>query len=205
MKKRLLLLLLLPLSMNVNAESGENCSKLENKDQRLECYDSIFMKKETKDTEQEQAKDNNEETRWSYKEDKDDMRGVTNYFAKIWSKNEVNFSFPYQGGSKAGLMLRKHSEYGNDIIITIDKGQFNSCFNGCSMAVKFDDNKVEKYQLSGSDSGLGSALFISSSKNIKKFAEKLKKSKKMIVELHFFNHGKEQFTFDVSNLEWKHF
>ena len=57
----------------------------------------------------------------------------------------------------------------------------------------------------GSDGGDNSMLFIENNKAMKAFVDKLKKSKKLIVEGNFYNYGKGQFTFDTQGLEWKHF
>ena len=44
MKKLLVGLCLLPVFAVAN-ETGESCSKLEDSSKRLECYDSVFLKK----------------------------------------------------------------------------------------------------------------------------------------------------------------
>lgn len=211
MKKLLLSFLLLPFIANAT-ETGESCSKIEDKEKRLACYDSIFLisepKKQDELSERMNAKLQELKEKlasWTYHENKDEMRNTVNYYATKLSENEVNFNFPYHGGSKAKITLRKHSEYGNDIIISISKGQFSCRYDSCSISAKFDDNKVEKYTVGESSSGSSDVLFISGQKNLKKFVSNLKKSKKVILELNFFDHGKEQFTFDIEGLDWKHF
>ena len=130
------------------------------------------------------------------------MRNQITYTASVLSTNEVEFSFPYNGGSQLGLGLRTSSK-SNDIIFAITKGQFG-CIDDCTLAVKFDDGEVENYPLAKASNG-GSSIFIKDKNNVQKFALNLKKAKKLIVELPFYSEGRKQFHFNVEGLEWKHF
>lgn len=198
MKKLLITLCLTPF-FALAAETGESCSKIEDNTKRLACYDEIFVKKESK-TDDVKAED----SKWKYEQDKDDLRNATTYMAVLTSNNAIDFGFPYNGSSM-DLALRKDPKYGNDVIFSVN-GQFNSCIiDGCKITVKFDDGKLESYRMVGSNGGDSSMLFIESSKATKTFVDKLKKSKKLIVEGNFYNYGKGQFTFDTQGLEWKHF
>ena len=196
MKKLLIPLLMLPM-LAIAQETGESCARLKDSTKRLACYDFVFIKAEEK--KQEEIK-----SQWEYKQEKDDMRNAITYRASNESTNEVEFGFPY-GGSKARILLRKDPKFGNDVMFLINSGQFSSCFDGCRIAVKFDDQKLEHYSMVGTDDGTSDVLFISGSKNIKRFVEKLRKSKKVIIEASFYDHGREQFSFEVGNLDWKHF
>ncbi|HDZ6770402.1 TPA: hypothetical protein RZD97_002481, partial [Mannheimia haemolytica] len=180
-------------------ETGESCSKIEDSAKRLECYDSVFVKK---DTGKDEATD--EKSNWEYEQKKDELRNATTYFAKIRSTNTIDFGFPYNSSSM-NLMLRKDPKYGNDVIFSVH-GQFNGCMiESCKITVKFDDGKLESYRMIGADGGSNDTLFIENAKAMKTFVDKLKKSKKLIVEASFYNYGKGQFTFDTQGLEWKHF
>ena len=211
MKKLLISLCLLPAFAVAN-ETGESCAKLEDSAKRLECYDSVFLKSPTQEDSELQQKLNEglakletERTSWQYRESKDEMRNKTSYFASKSSNNTLELSFPYQGGSNLILMLRKHSEYGNDVMFSISKGQFACRIDGCNISVKFDEGNVEKYSMGEPESGTNDVLFISGSKSINKFMDKLKKSKKMVIEVPIYDYGRAQFTFDTQGLEWKHF
>lgn len=197
MKKLLVGLCLLPVFAVAN-ETGESCSKLEDSSKRLECYDSVFLKKTD-------AVDENKaiQSKWEYGQNKDELRNATTYKAMLSSNNAVNFGFPYES-SFMYLALRKDPKYGNDVVFTVN-GQFNSCYDSCKITVKFDDNNLETYRMVGSDGGSNDTIFIESQKSMKTFVSKLKKSKKLIVEASFYDHGKGQFTFDTQGLEWKHF
>ncbi|HDL3997589.1 TPA: hypothetical protein PW644_002337 [Mannheimia haemolytica] len=198
MKKLLMTLCCLPAFALAN-ETGESCSKIEDSAKRLECYDSVFVKK---DTGKDEATD--EKSNWEYEQKKDELRNATTYFAKIRSTNTIDFGFPYNSSSM-NLMLRKDPKYGNDVIFSVH-GQFDGCMiESCKITVKFDDGKLESYRMIGADGGSNDTLFIENAKAMKTFVDKLKKSKKLIVEASFYNYGKGQFTFDTQGLEWKHF
>lgn len=197
MKKLLVGLCLLPVFAVAN-ETGEFCSKLEDSSKRLECYDSVFLKK-TDVVDENKAI----QSKWEYGQNKDELRNATTYKAMLSSNNAVNFGFPYES-SFMYLALRKDPKYGNDVVFTVN-GQFNSCYDSCKITVKFDDNNLETYRMVGSDGGSNDTIFIESQKSMKSFVSKLKKSKKLIVEASFYDHGKGQFTFDTQGLEWKHF
>jgi hypothetical protein len=197
MRKLLVGLCLLPVFAVAN-ETGESCSKLEDSSKRLECYDSVFLKK-TDVVDENKAI----QSKWEYGQNKDELRNATTYKAMLSSNNAVNFGFPYES-SFMYLALRKDPKYGNDVVFTVN-GQFNSCYDSCKITVKFDDNNLETYRMVGSDGGSNDTIFIENQKSVKAFVSKLKKSKKLIVEASFYDHGKGQFTFDTQGLEWKHF
>jgi hypothetical protein len=139
------------------------------------------------------------DTKWSYSERPDKMRGATTTFASVRSNNVASFNFPYQGGSPMLLALRKSARSGSDVILTIAPGQF-VCVLECSVHVKFDAGKVETFGASGPSDGSAKAVFIDS---YDRFVGKLKKAKKVMVEADFYQEGATQFEFDVAGLVWR--
>ncbi|MFA9487130.1 MULTISPECIES: hypothetical protein [unclassified Moraxella] len=136
---------------------------------------------------------------WDYQQEEDKMRGTKVHFAHTLSTNAADFSFPY-GKSQAAINLR-HNQSGTDAMLRIVSGQFDCNYDGCSIAVKFDDGAIETYRMSNADNGLNDVLFFD---NPKAFIKKLKSSKSVIIEAPFFNHGKEQFEFNIAGLDWQH-
>ena len=159
MKKLLVGLCLLPVFAVAN-ETGESCSKLEDSSKRLECYDSVFLKKTDMVDENKAI-----QSKWEYGQNKDELRNATTYKAMLSSNNAVNFGFPYES-SFMYLALRKDPKYGNDVVFTVN-GQFNSCYDSCKITVKFDDNNLETYRMVGSDGGSNDTIFIESQKSMK--------------------------------------
>ena len=141
-------------------------------------------------------------TNWVYKKNKDEMRGIESRFATNVSTNQVEFDFPYNGGSNLTLTVR---ETGNekDILIGISKGQFICGINDCKFAFKFDDGAVESITMTHPENYASDIMFVSYDKTEDKIIEKLKTSKKLIIEAPFYQEGRKQFTFNVSGFEWK--
>jgi hypothetical protein len=139
------------------------------------------------------------EGNWRYSEDADKMRGTVTKFAAVDSQNQLQFDFPYQGGSVGTLMLRKSSRYGSDVILRIDRGQF-SCFMDCAVHVKFDNGKVERLGANSAADGSTGVIFLSPYGHI---VSRLKQAKRVIIEADYFQHGSQQLEFNVVGLKWQ--
>lgn len=138
---------------------------------------------------------------WVYKASKDEMRGIESKFASTISTTTVDFDFPYNGGSKLLLTLRKRgSEV--DVMLNISKGQFLCGISSCEAAFKFDDGPVQSITMSEPESHSSDLLFVAYDKTESKIISQLRNSKKLVIEVPFYQEGKKQFTFDVSGLKW---
>lgn len=111
---------------------------------------------------------------WQYQEQSDKMRGAKTKHASIDSSNSVQFGFPYGGGSTLELYLRKSPKYGSGVILQISKGQF-TCFMECTVHVKFDGEKIERYGAAGAADGSSNVIFIQA---YSRFVSKIRKAKK---------------------------
>lgn len=139
---------------------------------------------------------------WTYDSSKDEMRGTESQFASIISENTVNFEFPYDGGSKLILTLRKNgSEI--DVMTSISKGQFLCGINSCDASFKFDSGAIQTISMSEPDNHSPDILFVKHDSSEVKIINSLKQSKKLIVELPFYQEGNKQFTFNTEGLNWK--
>lgn len=137
---------------------------------------------------------------WSYSENKDELRGSTDYFASVVSTNEVNFDFPYSGGSRLQITVRKSKAHGQDVIFSISDGQYVCGIYDCSGMISFD-GAAEKLSLVPPADHDPKTLFAKFSDAI---IQKLQSADKVIVELPFYQEGNRQFTFDTKNLKWNH-
>jgi hypothetical protein len=135
---------------------------------------------------------------WEYRTRTDQMRGTTTRFAEATSTNKVNFGAPYAGGSTLDLTVRERSQDGLNILFTISKGQFK-CSDGCKFFARFDDGKVLTIAATGSSSGSMDTIFV---ENEAPFLAELRNSRRLIVEMEFFQEGSNQFTFNTANLKW---
>lgn len=138
---------------------------------------------------------------WSYFTDTDEMTDAETYYATVESENEVEFEFPYNGGSTLGLTLRKSPKFGTDVYIKISKGQFMSSISGVPVSLRIDSEKAFKTTANGASDGSSDVLFLS---NAKSLIKKLKTAKTLKVEVEFFQEGYRTFTFNVEGLEWEH-
>ncbi|OPC54798.1 hypothetical protein DSC47_08975 [Elizabethkingia miricola] len=136
---------------------------------------------------------------WSYSDSEDKMEGTKQYFASSVSTNQVEFQFPYNGGSNLEIMVRNLSKK-NEVLLQVSKGQFMTSFDGSSKAkVKFDSHTPESFSYNSAADGSHDVIFLNNSKT---FLDKLKKSKKVMIELTFFNEGKTVFEFNTEGLKW---
>lgn len=140
---------------------------------------------------------------WVYEESKDEMRDSTSYFASNKSLNTVELQFPYSGGTQLSLLLRNDAKYNKDLLFLVNKGQLFCSYQDCHVNIKFDDGDIKKYATNKADGGASEVLFLA--KDTSGFVKKLKNAKSVTIEVNFYNHGAEQFKFDVSGLEWSHF
>jgi diacylglycerol kinase family enzyme len=100
-------------------------------------------------------------------------------------------------------LLRDNAKHGKDIMFIVNKGQIFCGYQDCHVNIKFDDGEVQRYETTEAEAGSSEVLFLTN--NIGGFVKKLKNSKTVTVEVNFYNHGAEQFKFDVYGLEWSRF
>lgn len=136
---------------------------------------------------------------WEYTTNTDKVSGKPISHAIILSNNKFNLDFPYQGGTFGKLNIRKHPRAGRDVIFTINKGQLICGVSGCQISVKFDDKPA--YKVGGTEAADHSSdiLFLGS---YDKLVRDLKASKKMVIEVTFYQQGGKVFEFNTANLKW---
>lgn len=147
---------------------------------------------------------------WKESYQSDEMRGTSRKFVENSSVNSVDFEFPYNGGSSMSLVLRsnntelKNNEKAEELplseaMLIISKGQFTcDSYNDCSISVKFDDEKIQRYSMSRSSSGSSDVMFIDDSRQ---FIKNIKSHNKLIIEAQFYRAGAKQFKFDLTGLK----
>jgi hypothetical protein len=135
---------------------------------------------------------------WSYNTDTDQLRGKTVYFASAESANSVDFDFPYNGGSTLSMTVRRHPKYGEDVYFRISKGQFTCGIETCEGTINYGDGP-QSISLGEPDDHSSDTLFATNGSSV---IEHLKKAKRVIVELPFYQEGNRQFTFETKGLNW---
>lgn len=135
---------------------------------------------------------------WSVSTEQDEMRGKSVHYAAVTSDNEAHFDFPYNGGSRLTMTVRRHPRYGDDVVFQISKGQFVCGIDSCSGTINYG-NGSERISLNESADYDSETLFAASASGV---IRKLKGAEKVIVELPFYQEGNRQFTFKTRGLEW---
>lgn len=126
---------------------------------------------------------------WEYSEYKDEMRGTLHKTATRTSTNAVNFTSPYEGNQHGTITV-----VDTNVFFSIEKGQIK-CGENCNVLAKFDDD--EAINFFAHDNGDNSTTITLGSG----FLDKLKKSKKLQLEINVYQNGFPVFTFDVSGFK----
>lgn len=135
---------------------------------------------------------------WSYNSDTDQLRGKTIYYASADSENSVDFDFPYSGGSTLAMTVRRHPKYGDDVYFRISKGQFVCGVESCEGTINYGDGP-QSIALTEPADNSSDMVFASNGPAV---ISHLKKAKRVIVELPFYQEGNRQFTFQTKGLNW---
>ena len=136
---------------------------------------------------------------WTYLEIPDRMRGTKGRMASLRSLNNLNFKFPYNGGSFGEIIVRYSERAGMDVILNITKGQF-VCPSSSrkTVDIKFDDEPVQQFDCDKASDGTTDIIFIRSPII---FVE-LKFSHHVTIETEFFQEGRRQLEFNTQGLEF---
>ena len=138
---------------------------------------------------------------WKYSEVRDEMRDSVTYTASLQSENENQYSAPYDGGSVLDIFLMSDDgKLSNKVALSLSKGQI-VCQRSdvCEVNVRFDDGSIEKLTTKiASDSYDMLAVF-----DAPGFVEKIKLSKKIIIEIPVYSEGRSQFKFSPSDLKFQ--
>lgn len=133
---------------------------------------------------------------WEYNQSKDKMRNSTNFYARIASKNSIKFDLLC---TPLYINLQKSAASGDGVYLSVQNGQFDCNAYDCRVWAKFDDGPVQT--LVGEEMRSGNIKL----QSYKSFVNGMKKAERLTLEVVFYKRGREQFTFDVSGLEWEHF
>lgn len=134
---------------------------------------------------------------WKYDSSTNNM-GDKYLYAEIDANEKVYMEFPYNGGSTGTLLIRNKNGK-KEAMFLIDKGQIDTDYDGTYIRVKFDDQTPQKWSMSGSADNSSDILFF---ENASSLIKKVKESKKVVLEVPFFQNGNQQFVFNTENLKF---
>jgi len=137
---------------------------------------------------------------WRYADSYDEMRQESTHTACLTSANELQFEFPYAGGSTASICFRQSLSAGFDAWLDIERGQF-MCGMGCTLRVKFDDGQVQAMAGAGASDGTATMVFF---RNAIRFLSGTRAARRVVIEADFYQAGSRQMVFEnVSGLAWE--
>jgi len=133
---------------------------------------------------------------WEYTVSEEKMTGGMMKLASVSSSNTVDFSFPYSGAQHGSLTLRTDPRHGKDVMFQITRGQILCpSYQGCSVQIRFDDEKPVTYRAGGPADNSSEMIFI---ENYSGFLNKLKKAHRVRLSVNIYQQGSPVFEFDVS-------
>jgi len=136
---------------------------------------------------------------WEYSSHLNSISNKSIYTATIQSQNDFKLSFPYNDGNvKASLQIRKHPEYGNEILFFVSQGQLHCSYSNCTINLRFDDGEVMSLAVNEPDDGSNTIYFLTKYKTV---INKILKSKKLYIQATFFQDGSPTFEFNTENLQ----
>lgn len=135
--------------------------------------------------------------KWIYEDLKDEMRNEMTETALLRSDTIHDLQFPYEGGSKLGIILYKRKD-SRDAVISISKGVIMITYGNSKIHVKFDDGEVISYVVSSPKAGVHNAVVVYDQKD---FLKRLRAAKKIIIEAPIYDKGDLQFTFTNPGLK----
>lgn len=188
MKKYLLLIAVIGLTASCSTPPAEEKTVQERKEQN----DKLAA--DLKKIEDEKL----QEYKWQYSESKDEMTDNVVYNATILSSDMAYLDFPYEGGTTMKLFIRNRNGE-QDAFIRCENGQITDDYDNRTLTIRFDDDAAVNYEVLESDDGDSEFRFIYSAN---KFIKRLKKAKKLKIQVQFYNNGTHVYNFDVDGLKW---
>lgn len=130
---------------------------------------------------------------WEYPEELDKMTGKTGRYAVLKSDNSLALEFPYGGENHGYLTVRQHPTHGLNVIVAVEKGQILcSAYDGCSVVVRFDDGKPQRFSATPPADHSSNLLFIESEP---RFISAAQKAKRILIQAAFYQNGNQVLEF----------
>lgn len=136
---------------------------------------------------------------WVYDTALDSMTSKPIRSAILQSTNQFVLGFPYQGLQRATLRLRVHPRWGYDVLLSVERGQFNCRLDGCPITLRYGDGQAWEYRANEPADGDTTTLFVRGYDDI--FAS-LKRSDSLRIEAQFYREGVRVFEFNTRGLKW---
>jgi len=140
--------------------------------------------------------------RWVYAEDTNKMTSEKNYYAFYSPSTKIYLPAPNGGGSYPAIQLF-YGDGVNYVYIYISKGQFIESSSSFKVRMRFDEEQSEYYTFHSSSDGRKD-LIAANLSTANKIIAKLKKAKRLRVEVNFYKDNGEVLEFNIADLKWDH-
>ncbi|MBP6216293.1 MAG: zinc ribbon domain-containing protein [Luteimonas sp.] len=138
-------------------------------------------------------------SQWRYQRNEDPMTGQVTTGATVQSTNKHNFGSPYSGPQNATLALRRHPRHGNDVMISIERGQLLCrSYGDCPVRIRFDDESPMTLTGNPPADHSSEIVFIPRYNTI---VAKLAKAKRVRIEANIYQEGAPVWEFDVEGFK----
>lgn len=133
--------------------------------------------------------------KWSYSATPDPMSSQVNRTASIQSEGTISLGFPYEGAQYGTLMIRDHPQWGRDVMLSVNEGQFNcNSYDGCTVRIRFDDAAATTWSAVEPSDNSSNLIFI---RPAARFVSRMRAAKKVLIQAEFYNNGVQTFEFEV--------
>ena len=142
----------------------------------------------------------NVSAQWRYTAKRDEMTDKVNRSAELQSRNKIDLSFPYGGGTRGRLLIRQlGDEESPSLILWVDRGQLVCGIEECQVQLRFDGGEAEKITARPSAGGRSDGLFLDEPDAL---IARLNGTKRLLVRAFFYQDGNQVFEFAPQGLKW---
>ncbi|MCK0508420.1 hypothetical protein [Aromatoleum anaerobium] len=136
---------------------------------------------------------------WTYSDTADKVSGKTIKNAGLRSENLEFLAFPYSGGTRGNLQIRRHPRFGTDVIFYTSNGQVQcNAYSSCKVHLRVDDKLTMSLSGNPPEDHDPTVVFLN-----KSVIGTLRKSSKVVLTVSMFQEGERSFEFRTRNLDWK--
>lgn len=112
--------------------------------------------------------------------------GREQFLAAVASTNTLSFIFRYQGSQHGTLTIRKAAQWGTNVMVSVEHGQFVCGIRGFAVNVRFDGGPIQPFGGTEPADHSTTTLFLDDEAS---FISQLDKAKLVRAEATFYNQG----------------
>lgn len=141
---------------------------------------------------------------WKETSSKDEMTDATNVWMTLKSDNSFEFDYPYNGGTRLKIEVRYRKQDGNQVILSVNKGQLmeSTSYQRNEVVVRFDEDEPMHFTTNEPADHSSNMLFLN---NPRRFINRAKNAHKILIQVPTFENGQPIFSFEPAEpLKWEY-